>query len=120
MSYSIKDAKIPYYAARYHTTDLVDKIFTAYNDYSMDDSEKKKKIGRYSAGVAVRNIKKLGPKAIAKATATAVSKRTFEIVDKIKKAQNDNSLNTDEKRKKTVRYCLAIAIRRGAINIKND
>lgn len=114
MGFSIKDAKIAYYAKKYHTEALVEKIFKAYNDNDIEDSEKKKKIGRYSAAIAIRNIKKFTPKA----AGNAASNRTFELVEKIKNVQNDSSLSYDEKKKKTSKYCLAIAIRRGIINTK--
>lgn len=116
MRFSVKDVKIIYYAKKYHTDELVRNIFTAYDDNEMEDSKKKEKIGRYSAAVAIRNIKKLNIKSLG----TAYSKRTFEIVEKIKKAMNDTSLSSEEKRKKISKYCLAIALRRGAINAKKN
>ena len=116
MKFSVKDLKIAIYAKKNHTNELVQKILTAYNDDEMEDSKKKDKIGRYSAAIAIRNIKKFNIKAIG----TAYTKRTFEIVDKIKIAANDDSLSNDEKRKKIIKYCLAIALRRGAINVTND
>ena len=116
MNFSVKDLKIAIYAKKYHTNELVQKILTAYNDDEMEESKKKDKIGRYSAAIAIRNIKKFNIKSIG----TAYTKRTFEIVDKIKIAANDDSLSNDEKRKKIIKYCLAIALRRGAINVTND
>jgi hypothetical protein len=116
MSFSVKDAKVLYYAKKYRTDELVQKIFTSYDDNEMEDSPKKEKIGRYSAAVAIRNIKRINIKAVG----TAYSKRTFEIVEKIKKAMNDDSLSGEEKRKKISKYCLAIALRRGAINVKKS
>ena len=120
MNFSVKDLKIAIYAKKYHTNELVQKIFTAYNGDEMEDSKKKDKIGRYSAAIAIRNIKKFNIKVIGAACEIAYRKRTFELVDKIKIAANDDSLSNDEKRKKIIKYCLAIAIRRGAINVTKD
>jgi len=116
MGFSIKDAKIAYYAAKYHTADLVNKILSTYHDNSIDDKKKKYKIGRYCAAVAIRNIKKSSPKAIISAT----KYRTYEVVEKIEKLQSDFSVDPTEKRKKINRYCLAVALRRGAIAFKED
>lgn len=113
---STKDANIIRYASKYHTADLVEKIINAYNDNSLEDSEKKEKIGRYGAAVAIRNIKTSSPKAVA----SALKHRTFKLVEKIIKANNDNSMSTEEKREKINKYCLAIALRRGAIRTKNS
>ena len=113
---STKDAKIIYYSTKCHTAELIDKILKAYNDNSLDDSEKKDKIGRYATAAAIRNIKKSSPKAVA----SALKHRTFKLVEKIIKANNDSSLSTEEKREKINKYCLAIALRRGAIRTKNS
>lgn len=116
MGFSVKDAKIVYYAKKYHTNELIQKIMTTYNDNEMDDDKKKVKIGRYSTAVAIRNIKKFNIKAVG----PAYSKRTFEIVEEIKNTMNDDSFSKEEKRKKISKYCLAIALRRGAINATSD
>ena len=41
---STKDAKILYYASKCHTAELVEKIINAYNDNSLEDSEKRIKL----------------------------------------------------------------------------
>lgn len=116
MSFSHKDAKIAYYAAKYHTNELVEKILGKYHDDTLSDDEKKKKIGRYSAAIAIRNIKKTSIKSVP----VAKSMHTFEIVDEIEKLYNDASLSDDDKKKKISLYCLSLALRRGVINITND
>lgn len=118
MNYSLKDVKIPYYAKKYNTEELVKKIINTYHDDEKDDQEKKRKIGRYCTAISIRNIKKLVPKEAPKAAKQAFTEKTFEIVDKIEKLYNDSITDKSEKKRKISRYSLAIALRRGAINLK--